>query len=274
MKHLSLLIFNLFVSLSMAQQYTDFMGAGHFEGISVTTSSAAGSGDDGYASIDGFPVEDTELLSDASRFLAQATLGYDYPTIQLVAAMGYEAWLDEQFSFPPANMVNRLEQLEEEMDLEEETFGAFFFRLGWWEMALREPDLLRQRINFALSQIFVVSSFGSDLFEDFGNLSAGYYDVLHRNAFGNYRQLLNDVSINPSMGLYLSHFQNPKSDPSNNIHPDENYAREVMQLFSIGLYELEQDGTPKRDANNVLIPTYNNDDIREFAKIFTGIDRL
>jgi len=78
-----------------------------------------------------------------------------------------------------------------------------------------------------------------------------YYDMLGTNAFNNYRSLINDVTLSPAMGLFLSHFNNPKADPTNNIHPDENYAREIMQLFSI--------------------PTYTNEDIKEFAQVFTGL---
>jgi len=144
------------------------------------------------------------------------------------------------------------------------------YRASWWEMNLKANDSLSKKITHALSQIFVIYSLGSDLFEDVGLLSAGYYDVLNQNAFGNYRDILREVSRNPAMGLYLSHINNPKSDPANNIHPDENYAREIMQLFSIGLYELNNDGTRRLDSNNRPIPTYDADDIREFAKIFTG----
>ncbi|MEM8908304.1 MAG: DUF1800 domain-containing protein [Bacteroidota bacterium] len=254
----------------LAQAYHDFLGAGHQQGIVVTTSHNSNPANDGKKSIDGFPVNDPTLLADASRFLAQATMGYDYETIQMVAAMGHEGWLDEQLNLPRRNVMEAMAQMVALGEFGEDEFGMNVFRSAWWEMNLKSPDLLRQRINYALSQIFVVSAFGSDLFEDNGGLSGAYYDILGQHAFGNYRNLLSAISLSTSMGFYLSHFNNPKSDPANNIHPDENYAREVMQLFSIGLYELNNDGTYQLDANGQLIPTYNNVDIGEFAKIFTG----
>jgi uncharacterized protein (DUF1800 family) len=98
-----------------------------------------------------------------------------------------------------------------------------------------------------------------------------YYDKLLKNSFGNFRTLIEDVTLDVAMGVYLSHLNNPKSDTSENIHPDENYAREVMQLFTIGLFELNLDGSYKLDSNNNRIPTYTQKEIKEFAKIFTGL---
>ena len=271
MKKISQIIFLcLLVNALFAQQYRDYLGAGHMQGITVTTSHNEDSGIDGERSIDGFPVDDTEALKDASRFLAHATMGYNYDMIQMVAAMGYEAWIDDQFSMPDYNLVEYMIKRADEAALPPEDASMDLFRVLWWELMLKSPDALRQRLTYMLSQIFVVSAFGSDLFEDFGVLSAGHYNVLNANAFENYRDLLSSVSRNFSMGMYLSHFNNPKSDPSKNIHPDENYAREVMQLFSIGLHELNNDGTPQLDNSGQVIPTYDNEVIREFAKIFTG----
>lgn len=270
-KTILIFLFFLLGNFLYAQNpYSDFLGAGHNNGITVTTSHNDNANQDGNKSVDGFPVSNPELLADASRFLAQSTMGYDFETIQMAAAMGYESWIDEQFTLPRQSYVDLTLSLEGLMPPDSEIFGMRTFRAGWRSMTQKTPSQLRERMNYSMSQIFVVSAFGSDLFEDWTNLSAGYYDVLGNNAFGNYRQLLGDVSRNTSMGFYLSHLHNPKSDPANNIHPDENYAREVMQLFSIGLYELNNDGTRKLDGNGNFIPTYNNDDIREFAKIFTG----
>src|SRR5690606_19067697 len=115
------------------------------------------------------------------------------------------------------------------------------FNYAWWNLNITTEDKLRQRVAHALSEIFVVS-----LVTDLGGNSfalSSYYDVLVKNAFGNYRDLLYDVTMHPCMGFYLSHLNNPRAIPSENIHPDGNYAREVQQLFSIGLYELNQDGT-------------------------------
>ncbi|MEL6971329.1 MAG: DUF1800 family protein [Bacteroidota bacterium] len=253
-----------------AQTYSDYLGAGHNDGITVTSSHQENANEDGGTSVDGFPISDPDLLADASRFLAQATIGYDYETIQMVAAMGYEAWLDEQMNLPAEPTLPIGYFVENQLAGEEVTFGGATFRSAWLNQVLRSPDLLRQRMNYALSQVFVVSAFGSDLFEDHTILSSGYFDLLGQHAFGNYRDLLSAVSRHLSMGVYLSHYNNPKSDPANNIHPDENYAREVMQLFSIGLYELNNDGTRQLTPDGNFIATYNNDDIREFAKVFTG----
>ncbi|MEM1220822.1 MAG: DUF1800 family protein, partial [Bacteroidota bacterium] len=270
MKFLLPLVCGLLIGPALfAQEYFDFLGAGHTKGITVTTSH--NDQENGERSIDGFPVENVDALSDASRFLGQAALGYDYEMIQMAAAMGYEAWIDEQLSLPRTPPNNVMEQVyvanDYNIDLLE---GYTMLPTVWWNTGLKYPDVLRQRMNYNMSQIFVVSAFGSDLFEDYASLNVNYYDLLNQHSFGNYRAFLEDLSRNPSMGLYLSHFGNPKSDPANNIHPDENYAREIMQLFSIGLYELNNDGTRKLDGNGNFIPTYDNNDIKEFAKIFTG----
>ncbi|MEM9916737.1 MAG: DUF1800 family protein [Bacteroidota bacterium] len=275
MKNTTFCLFLLFFLNGLfAQNYTDYIGAGHNEGLVITTSHNQSADMTGNKSADGFPVTDVELLADASRFLAQASLGYDYEMIQMTAAMGYEAWLDEQFTLPQQSITEQMLVIASYYaDPGEEgipTASMREFRSAWWENSMKNSDLLRHKINYIFSQIFVVSAFGSDLFEDIGYLSSSYYDMLGQNTFGNYRKLLNDVSRHVSMGLYLNHLNNPKSNPAQNIHPDENYAREVMQLFSIGLYELNPDGSRKLDGNGKFIPTYNNDDIREFAKIFTG----
>nr|MDJ0939096.1 DUF1800 family protein [Woeseiaceae bacterium] len=143
-------------------------------------------------------------------------------------------------------------------------------RLSWWHNTVTARDELRQRVAFALSEIFVVSD-NVDTLQIFPSALAGYYDMLLNNSFGNFRDLLYDVSMHPAMGIYLSHVNNRRSDPANNTFPDENYAREVMQLFSIGLFELNIDGSLRLDGNGDPIPTYSNDEIREFAKIFTGL---
>lgn len=261
----------LCTNLAWSQGHSEYLGAGHSNGITVTTSHTENIANDGNKTIDGFPVEDDVSLYDASRFLAQATLGYDSESIKMVAAMGFEEWLDEQFELPVTSARSIARDADEvlENDLGD-IFGYYEFRSLWWNLILRQPDLLRQRITYSLSQIFVVSASAGNLFNVAADLSNSHYDFLNQNAFGNYRDLLSDVSRSPSMGKYLSHMFNPRSVPQNNTFPDENYAREVMQLFSIGLYELNQDGSRKLDSSNNFIPTYNIDDIKEFAKIFTG----
>ena len=125
------------------------------------------------------------------------------------------------------------------------------------------PDQLRQRVAFALSQIMVVSEVGALRQMPYG--LASYYDLLVENAFGNFRDLLEEVTLHPAMGVYLSMLGNQKPDTERNISPDENYARELMQLFTIGLVELNVDGTLRTDAQGEEIPTYDQNIIEGFA---------
>lgn len=154
---------------------------------------------------------------------------------------------------------------------EEDVYGPYglHFNNIWWQNAMTKEDQLRQRVAFALSQIFVVSS-NSDLY-DHADALTFYYDILLNHAFGNFRDIIEEVTYSPAMGFYLSHLNNSKAIPEENIHPDENYAREIMQLFTIGLYELNNDGTRKQDNNGYDIPTYSNADIKELARVFTGL---
>jgi uncharacterized protein (DUF1800 family) len=143
------------------------------------------------------------------------------------------------------------------------------FTIPWMNAAVTKPDMLRQRVAFALSQILVVSRRDTNIETHLQGM-ASYYDLLIKHALGNYRDLLVDVSEHPIMGRYLSHIGNQKANPAINQYPDENYAREIMQLFTIGLWELNTDGTRKVDANGQNIPTYSNTEITELARVFTG----
>jgi uncharacterized protein (DUF1800 family) len=138
----------------------------------------------------------------------------------------------------------------------------------WFRNAINGDDQLRQRVAFALSEILVVSQLGALAQAPFA--LADYYDVLARNAFGNYRTLMEEVTLHPAMGVYLSMLGNEKPNPALNIRPDENYARELMQLFSIGLVELNLDGSEKLDAFGQPIPTYDQSIIEGFAHVYTG----
>jgi uncharacterized protein (DUF1800 family) len=138
-----------------------------------------------------------------------------------------------------------------------------------WQRLLSAPDSLRQRVTLAWSEIFVVGFDGiNGPWKQFK--LAGWWDLLASHAFGNYRTLLESVTLNPAMGQYLSSAGNQKGDPATGRQPDENYAREVMQLFSIGLYELNPDGTRKLDANGNPIETYTQDTVTQLARVFTG----
>lgn len=209
-------------------------------------------------------------MEEASRFLSMATLGADYEEIQRVAEIGKEKWLEDQFNQPAGyNLPYTLELLELAYENKYEEFQTFR-RYSWWQQVMTSPDLLRQRVAFALSEIFVVSD-RVDILESHPEGLSSYYDVLLRNAFGNFRDLFLDVTLHPVMGVYLSHMNNKKADPEINRFPDENYARESMQLFSIGLDELNQDGTIRKDSEGFPIATYDNTDITELAKVFTGL---
>ncbi|MEC7289227.1 MAG: DUF1800 family protein, partial [Pseudomonadota bacterium] len=146
----------------------------------------------------------------------------------------------------------------------------FYWRMAWWDITMKGEDQLRQRVAQALSQIIVVSEKSELELSAFG--LASFFDVLHRNAFGNFRDILLETTLHPAMGVYLSHLFNRKGDPAKNRRPDENFAREIMQLFSIGLFELNEDGTRKTDAAGNDIPTYDNGDIQELAKVFTCLE--
>jgi len=134
---------------------------------------------------------------------------------------------------------------------------------------VRGDDQLRQRMAFALSQIFVVS----DIAYTLGNAQYGmanYWDIMRDYAFGNYRDLLEEVTLNPVMGLWLSHVKNEKADPARNVRPDENFAREILQLFTVGLHEMDLNGQLRLDAGGNPIPTYSQQTVQEFARVFTG----
>ena len=145
-------------------------------------------------------------------------------------------------------------------------------KIVWYEAAINAEDQLRQRIAWALSQYFVVGEEGSN-HPNTTERWLNYYDIFVRHAFGNFRDILEEVTWSPHMGYYLSHIENKKANPSKGTFPDENFAREVMQLFTIGLWELNEDGTLEFGEDGKAIPTYDNDDIAEFAKIFTGMRR-
>jgi uncharacterized protein (DUF1800 family) len=140
---------------------------------------------------------------------------------------------------------------------------------SFWTQAVRGRDQLRQRTVFALSQIFVVSTVNSAV-EIQADAHASYLDMLSRNAFGNFRTLIEQVATHPTMAHYLSHMKNQKEDATTGRLPDENFARELMQLFTIGLWQLDEDGTRRKDASGRDIPTYGQADVMGLAKVFTG----
>ena len=201
---------------------------------------------------------------EAVVFLSQATFGATDEDIANLQATSYEAWIDNQFTLPVSGHLEYMGILPEPASAAE---GQTHRLEAFYNHAVNGEDQLRQRVANALSQIFVVS--------ESGNLSktpdglAHYYDLLSNHAFGNFRELMEAVTLNPAMGVYLSMLGNEKPNEVLNIRPDENYARELMQLFTIGLVELNIDGSVVL-VGGQPVPTYNQAVIEGFAHVFTG----
>jgi len=265
----------LFHSFSFAQDLIQIGGGGSSHlNVIVTTSHNEGveKGENLLSEVGLVP-----NLANASRFLAQTTLGANYELIDSVSRIGYSEWIEQQFAIPYT--FDYEAHTKEFRDRAYETSDSLpmagnyyyhYFTSSWTYDAINSPDLLRARVAFALSQIFVISHDNSALHHRAYTFS-NYYDMLSANTFGNYRDLLEATALHPAMGAFLTHINNPKSAPEENRFPDENFAREIMQLFSIGLVQLNQDGTPILDAEGNMIPTYDNNDIAELAKVFTGL---
>ena len=210
--------------------------------------------------------------AEAGRLLSQATFGATDADIVQVRATTIEAWIRSQISAPvstpghQAFLETRLAELRQASPTAQLSPDLFYD--SWWRTAVNSPDQLRQRVAFAYSQIFVISV-GSDVIDPRG--AGAYYDMLTANAFGNYRDLLQAVTLHPMMGRYLTYLGNVKEDAAGTRTPDENYAREVMQLMTIGLFQLNADGTQSLDLNGRPIPAYGPADISGLAKVFTGL---
>ncbi|MGV3664405.1 MAG: DUF1800 family protein [Prosthecobacter sp.] len=231
---------------------------------------------------------------EAARFLIQAAFGPDQDgsdedsipeNVEELMGMGLEAWINDQFTRPVGLIqpyVDWAVQYANPMAI----YGNYKEH-SWWGRAMgvpqlrpdvattQLPDPLRQRVAFALSQILVTSDRPETLAVDQRGM-ANYYDIFERHAFGNYLDILKEVAMHPVMGVYLSHLGNQKENPALKIHPDENFAREIMQLFTIGLWELETNGVRKtyeapHPYAGQAIPTYSNADITELARVFTGL---
>ena len=206
----------------------------------------------------------------ASRFLTQASFGPTSEQTDRVLSLGYAAWIDEQVQKPlsshraewdASNAAIKAVDANASAGQEEVTYA-------FWKHAVSGEDQLRQRVAYALSQIFVVSMQDNNV-GDQPRAVAAWLDMLGEKAFGNYRDLLEAVALNPLMGMYLSHLRNQKADPRTGRVPDENFAREVLQLFSIGLVELDADGSA-RQVNGKPVDTYSPADIAGLARVFTG----
>ena len=234
------------------------------------------------ASVNGTPPAPIVSPQDAARFLEQATFGATDADIHTVSMIGYQAWLNQQFNIaetpeepaveqavivanPPcasSNVKCNAALFEQNSSNDNLVQGQF------WQAALSGNDELRERVKYALSQLFVISSNNSTPIQSMPRGEASYYDMLGNDAFGNFRQLLQDVTLSPMMGQFLNMLGNNKGNATTD--PDENYAREVMQLFTIGLWQLNDDGSQKLGANGQPIPTYSNTDVMGLAAVFTG----
>ena len=214
--------------------------------------------------------------ADAARLLLQAQFSASTADIARVRSMGYEAWLDAQLALPES---------QTGWDwLQAKGYGAidtqeFFFAFGTnnfmiWHQLFQSPDAVRRRWALALSEIFVVSWRGIRDVMNWDNFAmAGYWDLLCQHGLGNFRSLLQALTLNPAMGAFLSTRGNERENPATGRLPDENYAREVMQLFTIGLYRLNLDGSLQLDANGQPIETYTASDVSNLARVFTGYNQ-
>lgn len=211
------------------------------------------------------PLPNLEAQKSASRFLAQASFGGNMDDIYTVAMLGHANWLDEQLFKPQVLHRTYLDGVAATLPTGTKLQQRDFLD-SFWKQAVTGDDKVRQRVTFALSEIFVVSFQNSNL-PFYTRGVASYYDMLGQHAFGNFRNLLDGVARHPMMGIYLSSMGNKKENATS--VPDENFARELMQLFTIGLYQLNQDGSLKMNGSNP-IETYNHDDIAGLSKALTG----
>ena len=218
------------------------------------------------------PVVRAASDTEAARFLLQAQFSAPDTDIAALLNNGYLAWLDARYTAPPGQTgVAWLDSRgHNSITQEQRYFWPQFGDFMIWNQLLAGPDQMRKRVALALSEFFVVSLSPIDGFYP-PYVIAAYWDVLTAHAFGNFRQLLERLTLNAGMGFFLNTKGNLKEDASGR-QPDENYAREVMQLFTIGLYELNPDGTHRLDANNQPIETYGQSDITNLARVFTGYD--
>lgn len=210
---------------------------------------------------------------DGVRFLEQATWGPTKSDLDHLQSLGIQAWLNEQFNtapqfsdvqanYPLTTLYPINSPCGTDANCTRDNYSLYPLQRLFVTNALSQPDQLRQRVAFALHKFIVVA--GRDLNNNETSWYAPYLQVFDRNAFGNFRQILFDITLNPGMGQYLNMASNSRAAPN------ENYARELMQLFSIGTDLLNQDGTPVLDTNGNRVPTYGQTEITNFARVFTG----
>ena len=208
--------------------------------------------------------------AEAVRFLTRSQFSVATADMTRLKDAGYVSWLDSEIAKPVSELaVAAYQRLGGEDFANDDYFGTNFHTQVMWQQFLDSNDQLRKRVAFALSEFFVVSANGVDaVWHGLG--LCHYWDILNQYAFGNFRGLLEEVTLNPIMGQFLSLNDSRKEDTRSGRRPDENYAREVMQLFTIGLVQLNNDGSVKKDGSNNPIPTYSNDDVTNVARAISG----
>jgi len=242
-------------------------GGGHVETpgpqTTVQASGLPGSGGEPPASP---AAADQPSRVDAARFLAQATFGATTPEdIDALRSLGYERWLWAQFNAPTLLHSSYLDwQRQRNPGLKADDNMSYE---AIWQQWLFGSDSLRARVSFALSQILVISNVAPDLRP---YAMSSYMDLLNHHAFGNYRDLLRAVTLHPAMGYFLNLQGSDKEDTAAGIHPNENYAREFLQLFTVGMVQLDAQGTPLRDGAGQTVATYDEATVQGFARAFTG----
>ena len=214
--------------------------------------------------------------TNAVRLLTQATFGPVAADVTTVMNQGVSAWITAQLAQPATSHLAAVRADATAFpNPQSPTANNYYFtssvnqQAAWWKIALTAPDQLRQRVAFALSEIIVVSEQGAGLVHAHEGL-ARYYDMLAADAFGNFRTLLQDVTVSPVMGTYLSSLHNEAGNAALGTSADENYAREVQQLFTVGLVKLQPDGTLQLDNTGQPIATYDQTEVTSTARVFTG----
>jgi len=211
----------------------------------------------------------TPTKAEASRFLGQATFGPSQADIDKLSSMSYGAWIDEQMAKPQTLHRLYINQATADLASVGQQISPTNFFDSWWSQAIGADDQLRQRATFALSELLVISFTDATLRNQTRGV-ASYYDLLAEKSFGNFRDLLEGVALHPMMGIYLSWLKNQKEDPTTGRVPDLNFAREITQLFAVGEYKLNLDGSNQMGADGRPLPAYTSKDLEGLSQVFTG----
>jgi len=260
------------IGQTAATSFTDTAATNGTAYFYVVSASNAGGSSANSAAVSATPVALSR--TQAARFLAQAAFGGSDTDIQNLQDQpnGIQSWLTQQFAIPvnPSGQLSNVAWMQAYglISIEFDTDGV---QSSLWRKLISSTDVLRQRLMLALTDLFVVNT-GATQLTYRGAAAAYYLDQLEANAFGNFKDLLLAVSHTPAMGQYLTYLDSVKANPVTGTSPDENYAREIMQLFSIGVVQLNIDGTPVPNPQdpNVPLATYSQTDVLNMAKVFTG----